>query len=76
MGFLVVASLGHESETLVAVKDYEDPGRSINIPKNKCSRMETSIALTFTEKEIEYIKSQRLARIATASKKGDPDVAL
>ncbi len=37
--------------------------------------METSTALTFTVKEIDYIKSQHLARIATASKKGVPDVA-
>ncbi len=30
---------------------------------------------TFTKKETDYIKSQHLARIGTASKKGDPDVA-
>jgi pyridoxamine 5'-phosphate oxidase family protein len=31
--------------------------------------------LTFSEKEVAYIKSQRLARIATVSKKEQPDVA-
>jgi pyridoxamine 5'-phosphate oxidase family protein len=31
--------------------------------------------LTFSEKEVAYIKSQRLARIATVSKKSQPDVA-
>lgn len=30
---------------------------------------------TFSEKEVAYIKSQRLARIATVSKKSQPDVA-
>lgn len=30
---------------------------------------------TFSEKEIAYLKSQRLARIATVSANGDPDVA-
>lgn len=29
----------------------------------------------FSEKEIAYLKSQRLARIATASKESQPDVA-
>jgi pyridoxamine 5'-phosphate oxidase family protein len=29
----------------------------------------------FSEKEVEYLKSQRLARIGTASKDGVPDVA-
>ena len=29
----------------------------------------------FSEKEVAYIKSQRLARIATVSKKQQPDVA-
>jgi pyridoxamine 5'-phosphate oxidase family protein len=29
----------------------------------------------FSEKEIDYLKSQRLARIATVSAKGQPDVA-
>src|SRR6266446_567197 len=29
----------------------------------------------FSEKEIAYLKSQRLARIATVSAKGEPDVA-
>ncbi len=33
------------------------------------------MSVSFTKEEIEYIKSQRLARIATASKKGHPDVA-
>ncbi len=28
----------------------------------------------FSEPEIQYLKSQRLARIATVSKKGQPDV--
>ena len=31
--------------------------------------------LMFSEKEIAYLKSQRLARIATASKESQPDVA-
>jgi pyridoxamine 5'-phosphate oxidase family protein len=34
-----------------------------------------SESLTFSEKEVAYIKSQRLARIATVSKKSQPDVA-
>lgn len=33
------------------------------------------MAVPFTRKEVDYIKSQHLARIATSSKKGDPDVA-
>jgi len=37
--------------------------------------METNTVLTFTQEEVDYIRSQRLARIATSSKKGDPDVA-
>jgi hypothetical protein len=32
-------------------------------------------SLMFSEKEIAYLKSQRLGRIATASKKSQPDVA-
>src|SRR3954463_4043186 len=32
-------------------------------------------AMIFTETEFEYLKSQRLARIATVSAKGEPDVA-
>lgn len=31
--------------------------------------------LTFSEKEVAYMKSQRVARIATVSKKSQPDVA-
>ncbi len=31
--------------------------------------------VAFTKKEIDYLRSQRLARIGTANKKGDPDVA-
>ena len=31
--------------------------------------------ITFTQKEIDYVKSQPLARIGTASKRGSPDVA-
>ncbi len=33
------------------------------------------MSVSFTKKEIEYLKSQRLARIATATKKGEPDIA-
>ena len=33
------------------------------------------MAELFSEKEVEYLKSQRLARIGTASKDGVPDVA-
>ncbi len=31
--------------------------------------------MIFTDKELEYLQSQRLARIATVSAKGEPDVA-
>ena len=30
---------------------------------------------SFTKKEVDYIKSQRLARIGTSSRNGEPDVA-
>jgi pyridoxamine 5'-phosphate oxidase family protein len=35
----------------------------------------TNAGLTFSEKEVAYMKSQRVARIATVSKKSQPDVA-
>lgn len=38
-------------------------------------RPRTSLPVTFTKKETDYIRSQHLARIGTASKRGDPDVA-
>lgn len=47
----------------------------MNIGKKYRSHMKAETALTFTSKEVDYIKSQHLARIATASKTGDPDVA-
>ena len=33
------------------------------------------MAISFSEKEVEYLKSPALGRIGTASRKGDPDVA-
>jgi pyridoxamine 5'-phosphate oxidase family protein len=35
----------------------------------------SGITVQFSKKEIDYIRSQHLARIGTASRKGDPDVA-
>lgn len=34
-----------------------------------------SFYIVFSEKEVDYVKSQRLARIVTANRTGDPDVA-
>lgn len=60
-------------ELLAAETTAAPPGKTAGTTTSAAQAKEGK--LPFSEKEIAYIKSQRLARLATVSKKSQPDVA-